>query len=200
MMMGWIFPTEAWRDLLKSDFNRGYLCALALLAALLFIMMMMKLVWWLIFRERSCSRLTISRSDGDIIVSRNALCSAVENELRAVPALKVRKIRIFQHGNGYSITLLAGFDGSGNVSEQIDKVKPLVTKTLRDIFGVENVRRVKVVIENLERHEKAWRRRTAAANYGTAEEDESTGGDDAPASGESAETPPMSNDDLDPGL
>lgn len=151
--MASFFSLQNWQALLKSDFNRGYLCALALVAALLVVMMIIKFIWWLIFREYGCSKLTISRPDGDIIVSRSAVCATIESALRHIAALKVRKVRIFQRGKNCSITLLASFDGSCSVSELVEEVKPIVIGTLRDTFGVENVRRVKVVIESLENDE-----------------------------------------------
>ena len=151
--MASFFSLQNWQALLKSDFNRGYLCALALVAALLVVMMIIKFIWWLIFREYGCSKLTIGRTDGDIIVSRSAVCSTIENALRHIAALKVRKVRIFQRGKNCSITLLASFDGTCSVSELVEEVKQIVIWTLRDTFGVENVRRVKVVIEALENDE-----------------------------------------------
>ena len=149
-MMAKFFSLQNWQSLLRSDFNRGYLCALALVAALIVVMMLIRFVLWLIFRERGCSSITIGRNDGDIVVSRSAICSAVEGALKSVPALKVRKLRIFQRRGGCSITLLSSFDGSGSVAELVETVKPLVTGTLRDTFGIGNIRRVKVVIEALE--------------------------------------------------
>ena len=166
-----IFSLQNWQSLLRSDFNRGYLCALALVAALIVIMMIVRFVLWLIFRERGCSRLTIRRSDGDIVVSRSAICAAVEGALKDMSALKVRKIRIFERGSRCSITLLSSFDGSGNVAELVEKVKPLVTGTLRDTFGIESIRRVKVVIETLE------------------SEDDEDGGSDHPAPQEPVVSP-----------
>ena len=148
--MGRFFSLQNWQSLLRSDFNRGYLCALALVAALIVALMILRFVWWLIFRERGCSRLTIRRGDGDIVVSRSAVCAAIDGALKTMPALKVRKLRIFRRGSKYSITLLSSFDGTGSVAELVEQVKPLVTGTLRDTFGIDNVRRVKVVIEELE--------------------------------------------------
>ena len=149
-MMGRFFSLQNWQSLLRSDFNRGYLCALALVAALIVVMMIVRFVLWLIFRERGCSRLTIRRNDGDIVVSRSAVCAAIEGVLKDIPALKVRKLRIFRRGSRYSITLLSSFDGTGSVAELVEQLKPLVTGTLRDTFGIDNIRRVKVVIETLE--------------------------------------------------
>ena len=154
-MMAKFFSLQNWQSLLRSDFNRGYLCALALVAALIVILMILRFVWWLIFRERGCSRLMIRRNDGDIVVSRSAVCAAIDGALVGVPALKVRKVRIFQRGRSYSITLLSSFDGKGSVAELVEKLKPLVTGTLRDTFGIDNLRRVKVVIEELESDEEA---------------------------------------------
>ena len=121
-MMGKIFSLQNWQTLLRSDFNRGYLCALALVAALLVVLMIIKFIWWLIFRERGCSRVTIRHSDGDVVVSRNAVCAAIEGVLKDIPALKVRKLRIFRRGSRYSITLLSSFDGTGSVAELVEKI------------------------------------------------------------------------------
>ena len=153
-MMAKFFSLQNWQSLLRSDFNRGYLCALALVAALIVALMILRFVWWLIFRERGCSRLTIRRNDGDIVVSRSAVCAAIDGALASVPALKVRKVRIFRRGGSYSITLLSSFDGTGSVAELVEKLKPLVTGTLHDTFGIDNLRRVKVVIEELDSGEE----------------------------------------------
>ena len=72
--MSRIFSLRNWQSLLASDFNRGYLCALALVAALIVALMILRFVWWLIFRERGCSKLTIRRDDTTIL---DFLCWAV---------------------------------------------------------------------------------------------------------------------------
>ena len=185
-MMGSFFSLQNWQSLLKSDFNRGYLCALALVGGLIVILMILKFVWWLIFRERGCSRLTIRRDDGDVVVSRSAICAAIGGALKGIAALKVRKLRIFQRGKNYSITLLSSFDGSVSVAELVEKVKPLVMGTLRDTFGIDNVRRVKVVVEELDNED---------------DEDDEDGGDARrTAQAPVAATLPMPANDVNTGL
>ena len=149
-MIDRLFDPRMWQELLRSDFNRGYVAALVLVLALLLAMLILKFLCWLAFRTRRCSEITIPRRDGDIVVSREAVAAAVERELRAFPELNVRKIRLFRRRRAYLMTLCCAYGGGDGVPALADELKPRLLSVLKTTFGIETMKRIKVVIEKLD--------------------------------------------------
>ena len=53
-----------WRALLGSDFNRGFMAALALILVLMVFLMLIRAIIHLIFGTRRCSSVVVRRADG----------------------------------------------------------------------------------------------------------------------------------------
>lgn len=144
-----ICDPRTWETLLASDFNRGYLAALALVLALILALMILKLLWFLAFRTRRASTVTIPHPDGDIVVSRDALAEAVTRELAGYPELQLGKLRLFRRGKYYMLTLLCEFNGADGVPDIASELRTKLKARLKQIFGMESLRSVKIVIEKL---------------------------------------------------
>lgn len=144
-----ICDPRTWETLLTSDFNRGYLAALALVLALIVALMILKLVWFIAFRTRRASTVTVRHPDGDIVVSREALAEAVSRELLNYPELQLRKLRLFRRGGNYMLTLLCEFRGVAGVPGIASELRTKIREKLKQLFGLESLKSVKIVIEKL---------------------------------------------------
>ena len=149
-MIHGIFDTEMWRQLLQSDFNRGYIAALVLYMALFIALMILRFLLWLAFRTRSCSEIVVPRRDGEIVVSRDAVTMAVAHELEAFPELDVRKIRLFRRGKEYLMTIFCTYGGGDGIPAVSDGFKPRVLDSLKRTFGIESLKRIKLVVEKMD--------------------------------------------------
>ena len=146
-----ICDPRTWETLLASDFNRGYLAALALVLALVLALMILKLVWFIAFRTRRASTVTVPHPDGDLVVSRDALAEAVSRELDGYPELQLRKLRLFRRGKYYLLTLLCEFNGADGVPGIASELRTKLRERLKQLFGLESLKSVKIVIEKLSR-------------------------------------------------
>ena len=145
-----LFQAETWRLLLQSDFNRGYIAALVLFMALFLALMILRLIlWFAFFRTHRCSEIVVPRRDGDIVVSRDAVTMAVSRELEAFPELDVRSIRLYRRGKTYLMTLFCIYEGGGGIPALSDELKPRVLDSLKRIFGIVSLKRIKLVVEKM---------------------------------------------------
>ena len=83
---------EFWRQLLSSDFNRGYAAAIGLVFALLLLLLALKIIFKLLFRTRRCGAIPVRCPTGDLVVSRGAIENAARQVLDEFPQLAVRRI------------------------------------------------------------------------------------------------------------
>jgi len=141
---------QAWKTLLESDFNRGYLAALVLVLALTAALLILKFVLFMMFRTRRASSVTVNTPEGDIVVTRDALGEAVTRELERYPELYLRKLRLFRRGKAYMLTLSCEFRGSsGGVPDVAGQLRPQLKEKLKQFFGIESLRSIKIVVEKL---------------------------------------------------
>ncbi len=140
---------KAWKILLESDFNRGYLAALVLVLALVVALLILKFIVFLIFRTRRASSVTVKSPDGDIVVTRDALEEAIDRELELYPELYLRKLRMFRRGKAYMLTLFCEFRGSRGVPDVAGRLRPQLKDKLKQLFGVEALRSIRIVVEKL---------------------------------------------------
>lgn len=140
---------QAWKTLLESDFNRGYLAALVLVLALVAALLILKFLLFLIFRTKRASSVTVGSADGEIVVTRDALEEAIGRELELYPELYLRKLRMFRRGKVYMLTLFCEFRGSSGVPDVADRLRPQLKEKLKRLFGLEALRSIKIVVEKL---------------------------------------------------
>lgn len=140
---------RAWKTLLESDFNRGYLAALALVLALVVALLILKFIVFLIFRTRRASSVTVKSPDGDIVVSRDALEEAITRELEQYPELYLRKLRMFRRGKEYILALFCEFRGTSGVPDVAERLRPQLKERLKQLFGLEALRSIRIVVEKL---------------------------------------------------
>lgn len=142
---------ENYRYLWEGDFNRGYICGVALVLLIVLLMLAIRLIVSIAFRTRRCKELTVSVPDGDVVVSLSALADCVMATLRSFPALQVRDVRLYRSGGTYWLELFSAFDASGamNFPNEISAVKQQIFEALKNTFGIDNVRKIRIRVEEL---------------------------------------------------
>ena len=143
---------SAWKDLLAGDFNRGYLSGVVLVLAVVLLILVIRIVLSIIFRNRRVRSIVVPAADGDVMISRNAVVAAVESMLTGFPELSVDSVKICRKGRMYSLLLHCRFKvGEAAVfPDAVQKMKEAVFAGMREQFGVENLRKIRIVLTELE--------------------------------------------------
>lgn len=143
---------SAWRDLLAGDFNRGYLSGVVLVLAVVLLILVIRIVLSFIFRNRRVRSIVVPAADGEVMISRNAVIAAVESMLAGFPELLVDSLKIYRKGRTYSLLLHCRFQiGEAAVFPDVaQKMKESVFAGMREQFGVENLRKIRIVLTELE--------------------------------------------------
>lgn len=162
---------DFWNTLLGSDFNRGYMAALALVLVLLVVLLVLRFIFFLSFRTRKCKVVTIPDSQGDITISRTAVENAVRNTFTAHPELELRELKLFRKGHTYMLRLHCALDGSQGsaFAALVDELRPALLEMLKETFGITNMRKIRFVLEEYEAAEAG----ISAPRNGDGEEEKS---------------------------
>ncbi|MBR2642124.1 MAG: hypothetical protein IKD46_03255 [Lentisphaeria bacterium] len=152
MMAKYFTDLSAWRELLAGDFNRGYLSGVLLVLAVVLLMLVLRLLLSFLFRNRRVRSMVVPAADGEVMISRNAVIAAVESMLTDFPALMVDSLKIYRCRRQYSLLLHCRFqvDGTGAFPDVAQKMKEAVFTGMRERFGVENLRKIRIVLTDLE--------------------------------------------------
>lgn len=141
---------ELLKTLWCDDFNRGYFVAVLIIVAFLVIWSLLRLILVILFRTRRCSVITVPRKDGDLIISSVAVTDAVRQELKSFPQLGAGKIQLYRNKTIYSMMLFCTFDSSSSVGlpELTDQLKPKIQEMLKNTFGIDNLKKIKIKVES----------------------------------------------------
>lgn len=141
---------EFWRQLTENDFERGYLTGVGLALLLLLALLVLRLILKLMFRNRRSGVVVVSRADGDLVISRDAVESSARHVLNAFPQLDVRRIQLYRKGKRYSMTLICGYSaGEAGIPELAEKLKPMLLEKFRTMFGIEHLSAIRIRVEEL---------------------------------------------------
>lgn len=143
---------SAWQDLLAGDFNRGYLSGVVLVLAVVLLLLLIRILLSFIFRNRRVRSIVVPASDGEVMISQNAVVAAVGGMLAGFPELIVDSLKIYRKGRMYSLLLHCRFQvGEAAVFPDVaQKMKEAVFAGMREQFGVDNLRRIRIVLTELE--------------------------------------------------
>lgn len=143
----------AWQELLSGDFNRGYLSGVMLVLSVVVLLLVIRLVLSFIFRNRRVRSIVVPAADGDVMISRNAVVAAVENMLTGFPELMVDSLRIYRRGRMYFFQLHCRFRSGDSAvfPDIVQKVKEAVFSGMQEQFGVNNLRKIRIVLTELDR-------------------------------------------------
>ena len=141
---------ETINRILQSDFNCGYIAAIATVVLLIVFLFFLKLLDFIFFRTKRCSRVTVALEGGSIIVKSNAIEATVRNEIRDFGQISLRKLLLFKSGKNYSLKLLCEFDSKGEGMPEIaQKLRPRLQEVMQNLFGITNMTDISIIVERL---------------------------------------------------
>ena len=138
-----------WRTLLGSDFNQGFMAALALILVLMVFMLLVRGILRLVFGTRRCSSVVVSREDGDTVVSRDTVAALVNRELAGYPAIRSDRIVLTRRRNTYQLTIYCEYllsDQTG-IPAFCDEFKPKLQEALAKSFGITGVSGIRLWVD-----------------------------------------------------
>lgn len=132
------------------DFNMGFISAIALVLAILFFLLILRLVVAFIFRNRRCHGITINGENGDIFISGSAITSlirALENEFKFVA---IDKVRLYTRSRQPFLNIQIDFDAAGGgLPPQSADLQLRVLASLKETFGIESIKKVHITLRNI---------------------------------------------------
>ena len=138
-----------WRALLGSDFNRGFMAALALILLLMVLMMLVRAILKLVFGTRRCSCVVVRRADGDTVISRDTVAALVNRELANYPALRSDRIVLTRRRHVYQLTIYCEYllsDQTG-IPAFCDEFKPKLRDSLVKSFGIADISGIRLWVD-----------------------------------------------------
>ncbi len=135
---------------LQSDFNCGFISALAVVVLLLLLLLAVRILFFFIFRTRRCNKVLVPSADGDLVVTRKAIESVVRAELASFTQITVRKLVLYRRGKKYSLKLFCLFANDGvGLPEITQKLKPRVQEVMNKLFGIDTMTGISICIERM---------------------------------------------------
>jgi hypothetical protein len=141
---------EACDKILQSDFNCGFIAALAFVVFVLIVLLVIRLLLFLVFRTRRCGKVIVPSPDGNLIVTRKAIESVVRAELAEFTQITVRKLVLYRKGKKYSLALYCQFSKEGaGMPEIAQELKVRIKEVMNKLFGIDTMNEVSICIERL---------------------------------------------------
>ena len=134
-----------------SEFERGFRSAMLLLAAILLLLAIVVVIIKLIRRKPAVTGVTLSREDGDIFISRNAVYTAVcqlEKDFPEFEILKVSMRRDLHNDLALTVTLLYD-EHQRSFDAAAAGLKQSIFSMLTRSFGIESVKSVSIVLAKI---------------------------------------------------
>jgi len=136
----------------ECPFSRGILFGAAAVLLVLLFWQILKLIFFLCFGPRRCRYLLVSKEGGgEISVSSDAVSDAVRVQLESVKGIDVMRISLFRRGRGYRLELRCRYHGGPDipgVPAIVDRLRPLLTERLKELFGIQNLSRIKFRVDS----------------------------------------------------
>ena len=159
-----LFTRAYWVEVAGSDFRLGFIVALAAVAIVFVMLVLLQLTLMWILRVRNVSRITVPCKDGDVIITREAIFAAVSSALKEF-SIDVRKIAVSRKKNDYWLTVYAAMQYGAPV-EGISQSKEAAKAILNSQFAVNNISKVHLVVEKIDRGDQQKRGGDAAVDTG----------------------------------
>ena len=146
-----IFSVDMWKAVLSNDFNRGYIVATAFVLSIFILLLVLKLFCFIIFRKKKASKVIVPSANGDMIIAHSAVAKTVEISLRDYPELEIEKVKLYTKGKYYFMTIFSELNvgRKRNLPELSNEIKPLIQKKLVEVFGIENLKEINIIINDI---------------------------------------------------
>ena len=127
---------------LSNDFLCGTITGI-------FICLLLRLVWQLCFRRKSCSHIEVQNSSGTVMITIPAIFSVIKHAAAPIKCLELNRLQIFDNPAGLDIELRASIkDEERPVSQVMTELASVVRTQLNSFFGVEKIYNIKLDISN----------------------------------------------------
>ncbi len=132
------------------DFNRGFLSAIAVILAILFILLVLRLIVAFIFRTRRCGGVTINGDNGDVFISSSAITSLIRSLEQEFKFVEIDKVRLYTRSKQQFLNIQIDFDASGGGLPPLSAdLQARVLSALKDVFGIESITKVHITLRNI---------------------------------------------------
>ena len=131
-------------DLCSNEFARGVIVGAVLAALILLVIQLFLLIF---FRRKAVSNIKVKSDFGTVEINASAVTNVIKAAAKSIESLEISKIRIYERGSDLDIVLRAVMDASGKTTPALmEKLTVILRQQMKDVFGVENIRDVKLVI------------------------------------------------------
>lgn len=125
-----------------NEFTRGLIVGIITGIVLLLVI---RFILWLCFRRKSCSCIELKNPSGMITINSSAIASVLKTAVKPLESLTVSKVRLFKRKDQFDIYLRAALDPEkGTVPQLTDELAKIVREQMKNVFGVENIREVRL--------------------------------------------------------
>ena len=132
------------------DFNMGFLSAIAVILAILFILLVLRLIVAFIFRTRRCSGVTINGENGDVFISSSAITSLIRSLEHEFKFVEIDKVRLYTRSKVQFLNIQIDFDASGGGLPPLSAdLQARVLSALKEVFGIESITKVHITLRNI---------------------------------------------------
>ncbi len=136
-----------WVEIVGSEFRLGFLCALAIVGAIFVALLLLQIILYLGLRRGGAKEVVARHPDGDVVVAKAAVVSAIAAVCRDRGGLAVRKLDIYALRRGkYSFKIYAAMTG-GEVDDGLTSLKAAIRESLQGNFGIERVEKTDFTLE-----------------------------------------------------
>ncbi|MBO7328605.1 MAG: hypothetical protein J6W00_07535 [Lentisphaeria bacterium] len=150
--LDWISNSQIVEKLGGWDFLRGIFIGVIVGIVLLLVL---RLLLWIIFRRKASASIQIKSDCGTIEVNTSAITHVIRNAVKSIVSLEIIKIRIYRRGQDLDFVLRAAIDVAGDTAPAImEKLTGILRQQMKDVFGVENIRDIKLVISSCRKAEQ----------------------------------------------
>ena len=141
---------ERLEEILRSDFNCGYIAALSTVAAILLLFLLLRFILWLFFRTRRCGIVVVPSENGELTVTRNAVESVVRDEVESFPQIYLRKLLLFRRGGVYRLKLFCRFErGAEGMPDIASRIRTRLNEVMLQQFGIDSIKDISICVERL---------------------------------------------------
>ncbi|MBQ9786707.1 MAG: hypothetical protein IJW33_00870 [Lentisphaeria bacterium] len=147
--LNWISSNPLVEKMSDNEFCRGVI--IGIIAGIV-LLLVLRFILWLIFRRRSCSNIRIKNSSGLIVVNSSAIAGVIKKAVKPIASLEITRIKLYRRGKALDICLRAVMDAqNGTAPKLMDELSAIVRQQMKDVFGVENIRNIKLIIASCKR-------------------------------------------------
>ena len=138
------------QSVISNDFKCGYVAATLVFLLIIFMIIVLKIIAFFLFRKPKCSEVEVQTETGKLVISSRVISSLVARELSESGRFEDVKVVIRKSGKNYLINIRASYlEGETGLPEISEQLRPQVLELLKTQFGIESVSAMTFQIDRL---------------------------------------------------